>query len=189
MTFASHKKRIVEQDGQKCEVDAIAVHCAMLCLQPSANTTHTMSVGHEKFLDQQDKHKEYEDKTCRPGHACMSSEYTARVAMASMIKVALYKYLSVVFGSLAMGQMMTPLTFGSWQKARRRGCNAGEVCARRLFFFSGCTWKSTGVYTQCVCQVTIERYLAFTKLGFHEGQSTVASFSSQVLFQTSDAPT
>ena len=32
--------------------------------------------------------------TCRPEHACMSSEHTARVAMASIFKVALYKYLS-----------------------------------------------------------------------------------------------
>ena len=32
------------------------------------------------------------------------------------------------------------------------------------------------------------QYLAFKKLGFFERQSTVSSFSSQVLFQTSDAP-
>ena len=69
----------------------------MLCLQPSANTTHTISVGHEKLLDQQDKHKKKEDKTCWPEHACMSSEYTARVAVASIFKVALYKYLSGSF--------------------------------------------------------------------------------------------
>ena len=83
--------------------------------------------------------------------------------------------------------MMTPLTFGSWQKARGRGCNAGEVCARLSFQVA--LGRAPGVYRQCVCQVTIERYLAFRKLGFLERQSTVSSFSSQVLFQTSDAPT
>ena len=36
-----------------------------------------------------------------------------------------------------LGQMLRPLmiTVGSWQKGRGRGCNAGEVCARRLFLF------------------------------------------------------
>ena len=76
--------------------------------------------------------------------------------------------------------MLRPLTIGSWQKAGGRGCNAGEVCARRLFFFfvSGCIWKSTGGVhpTQCVCEMTIERYLAFKKLGFLEQQTTVSSF-------------
>ena len=60
--------------------------------------------------------------------------------------------------------MLRPLTIGSWQKARRRGCKAGEVCARRLFFVvvvSGCPWKSTGGVhaTQCVCEMTIAERL------------------------------
>ena len=78
-------------------------------------------------------------------------------------------------------------------KQAGRGCNAGEVCSRRLLF-SGCTWKemlgrAPGVYTQCVCEVTIERYLSFKQLGFLERQSTVSSFSSQVVCQARDAPT
>ena len=35
----------------------------------------------------------------------------------------------------SLWQMMRSLTIGSWQKARGRGYNAGEVCARRLFCF------------------------------------------------------
>ena len=66
----------------------------VLCLQPSANTTYTISAGHENLLDQQDKLKKKEDKTCQPEHACISSEYTARVAMGRLFKVALYKYLT-----------------------------------------------------------------------------------------------
>ena len=71
-------------------------------------------------------------------------------------------------------------------KGNRLQCR--RILCQEAFFFSGCTWKSTGVYTQCVCKVTIERYLEFKKLGFLEWQSTVP-FSSQVLFQTSDART
>ena len=82
--------------------------------------------------------------------------------------------------------MMRPLTIGSWQKARGRG--TGEVCPRRLFF-QVALGRAPGVYTQCVREVTIERYLALKKLGFFERQSTVFSVSSQVLFQTSDAST
>ena len=46
--------------------------------------------------------------------------------------------------------MLRPLTIGSWQKARGRGCNAGEVCARRLFFLlcQVALGKAPGVYTQ-----------------------------------------
>ena len=37
--------------------------------------------------------------------------------------------------------------------------------------------KHRGVHaTQCVCEMTIERYLAFKKLGFLEQQTTVSSF-------------
>ena len=77
--------------------------------------------------------------------------------------------------------MLRPLTIGSLQKGRGRGCNAGEVCARRLFFclfVSGCTWESTGGVhaTQWVCEMTTERYLAFKRLGFLEQQTTVSSF-------------
>ena len=79
--------------------------------------------------------------------------------------------------------MLRPLTIGSWQKARGRGCNAGEVCARRLFFC--CCWKSTGGVhaTQCVCEMTIERYLTFKKLGFLEQQTTVSSFFLKYSFR------
>ena len=47
--------------------------------------------------------------------------------------------------------MLRPLTIGSWQKGRGRCCNAGEVCARRLFFFflfQVALGKAPGVYTQ-----------------------------------------
>ena len=48
--------------------------------------------------------------------------------------------------------MLRPLTIGSWQKGRGRGCNAGEVCARRLFCLFVCfrlhLEKHRGVYTQ-----------------------------------------
>ena len=81
--------------------------------------------------------------------------------------------------------MLRPLTIGSWQKGRGRDCSAGEVCARRLFFFfvSCCTWKSTGGVhaTQCVCEMTTERYLALKRLGFLEQQTTVSSFFSSTL--------
>ena len=67
--------------------------------------------------------------------------------------------------------------------------NAGEVCAsRRLFCFFRLHLEEHRVCTG-VCEVMIERYLAFKKLGFLERQSTVSSFSFQVLFQTSDNPT
>ena len=60
-----------------------------------------------------------------------------------------------------------------------------------FLFVSGCTWNSTGGVhaTQCVCEMTTERYLAFKRLGFLEQQTTVSSLFFQVLFQTSDAPT
>ena len=77
--------------------------------------------------------------------------------------------------------MLRPLTIGSWQKARGRGCNANEVCARRLFFFRLHLEKHRGHATLCVCEMTIERYLAFKKLGFLEQQTTVSSFSSSAL--------
>ena len=57
------------------------------------------------------------------------------------------------------------------------------------FFFQVALGRAPGLYTQSVCEVKIERYLAFKKLGFLERQSTVSSFSFQVLFQTSDNPT
>ena len=80
--------RLVDQLGKREGA------CTVVFATLSEHDTHTISVGHEKLLDQQDKHKKKEDKTCRPEHACMSSEYTACVAMASIFKVALYKYLS-----------------------------------------------------------------------------------------------
>ena len=79
---------------------------------------------------------------------------------------------------------MRSLTIGSWQKARGRGCNAGEVCARRLFlFFQVALGRAPGLYTQCVCKVKIEEYLAFKKLGFLERQSTVSSFLFKYSFR------
>ena len=46
-----------------------------------------------------------------------------------------------------------------------------------FFFVSGCIWKSIGVgvhATQCACEMTMERCLAFKKLGFLEQQTTVS---------------
>ena len=52
------------------------------------------------------------------------------------------------------------------RKQGGRGCNAGEICARRLFF-SGCIRKSTGVvHAVCMQPVTVETYLAFNKQAF-----------------------
>ena len=55
-----------------------------------------------------------------------------------------------------LGQLLRPLTIGSWQKGRGRGCNAGEVCARRLFLvcFRLHLEKHRGVYTQRSVYVT-----------------------------------
>ena len=86
--------------------------------------------------------------------------------------------------------MLRPLTIGSWQKGRGRGCNAGEVCARRLFFCC-CLFHvalgispSGGVHaTQCVCEMTTERCLAFKRLGFLEQQTTVSSFFLKYSFR------
>ena len=80
--------------------------------------------------------------------------------------------------------MLRPLTIGSWQKGRGRGCNAGEVCARRLFFvclFQVALGKAHA--TQCVCKMTTERYLAFKRLGFLEQQTTVSSFFLKYSFR------
>ena len=46
--------------------------------------------------------------------------------------------------------MMTRLTHGSWQKARGRGCKAGEVCARRLFFRLHLEEHPGGVHAVCM---------------------------------------
>ena len=54
---------------------------------------------------------------------------------------------------------------------------------RRLFVFQVALGRARGLYTQCVCEVTIERYLAFKKLGFLERQSTVSSFSFKHSFR------
>ena len=74
---------------------------------------------------------------------------------------------------------------GSWQKARGRGCNAGEVCARRLLFFQVALWKSTG-FVHAVC-MRGDDWQIFgvqdARPGFLERQSTVSSFTFQVLFQ------
>ena len=95
-----------------------------------------------------------------------------------------------VYPCRRLGQMMRPLTIRSWRKTRGRGCNAGEFCARRLFFFSGCTWKSTGgVHAVCM------RGDDWEILGVQETWLSwmaidCALFSSyQVFFQMSDAPT
>ena len=73
-----------------------------------------------------------------------------------------------VYPHRRLGQMRRPLTIRSWRKARGRDCNAGEFCAMRLFFFQVTLGRAPGVNTQCVCEVTIERYLEFKKLGFLE---------------------
>ena len=57
-----------------------------------------------------------------------------------------------------------------------------------LLFIQVALGSAPGLYRQCVCEVMIERYLAFKKLGFLERQSTVSSFSFQVLFQTRSNP-
>ena len=89
---------------------------------------------------------------------------------------------------------------GKMLRCRRTLCQEAFFFFFFFFFFfvvvvvvvvvavSGCTWKSTGG-VHAVCEVTIERYLAFKKLGFLGRQTTVFSFSSQVLFQTSGAQT
>ena len=59
-----------------------------------------------------------------------------------------------------------------------------SLCQAAFLFFQVALGSAPGLYRQCVCEVTIERYLAFKKLGFLERQSTVSSFSFQVLFQT-----
>ena len=79
-----------------------------------------------------------------------------------------------------------------WKLAESKGKRLQRrrsLCQEAFFFFRLHLEERRGLYTQCVCQVTIERYLAFRKLGFLERQLTVSSFSSQVLFQTSDAQT
>ena len=60
---------------------------------------------------------------------------------------------AVVFGSL--GRMMTPLTLEAGRKQGEEVAMQAKFVPGGFFFFSGCTWKSNGVYTQCVCQVTI----------------------------------
>ena len=61
----------------------------LLCLQPSANTTHTISVGHAELLDHQDKKKKEGKHVGLSMHACPVS--TLHV----LLWQALYKYLSV----------------------------------------------------------------------------------------------
>ena len=68
------------------------------------------------------------------------------------------------------------------RKGKRLQCRR-SLCQEAFFFclfVSGCTWKSTGGVhaTQCVCEMTTERYLAFKRLGFLEQQTTVSSFYS-----------
>ena len=81
-------------------------------------------------------------------------------------------------------------------KSQRLQCRR-SLCQEALNFFLVCfrlhlEKHRGGVHaTQCVCEMTTERYLAFNckKLGFLEQQTTVSSFFPQVLFQTGDAPT
>ena len=87
---------------------------------------------------------------------------------------------AVVFGSL--GRMMTPLTLEAGRKQ-------GEEVATQAkfvpggFFFSGCTWKSNGVYTQCVCQVTIERYIPVLGSAFLNGNRLCPLFLLKYSFK------
>ena len=50
-------------------------------------------------------------------------------------------------------------------------------------FFQVALGRAPGLYTQCVCEVKIERHLAFKKLGFLERQSTVSSFLFKYSFR------
>ena len=52
-----------------------------------------------------------------------------------------------------------------------------------LFLFQVALGKAPGVYTQCVCEMTIERYLSFKNLGFLEQQTTVSSFFLKYSFR------
>ena len=94
---------------------------------------------------------------------------------------------AVVFGSLEFGNDDTTHFWKLAESKGKRLQRRRSLCQEA--FFEVALGRAPGVYTQCGCQVTIERYLAFRKLGFLERQSTVSSFSSQVLFQTSYAPT
>ena len=73
------------------------------------------------------------------------------------------------------------------RKGKRLQCRR-SLCQEAVFFFlfvSCCTWKSTGGVhaTQCVCEMTTERYLAFKRLGFLEQQTTVSSFFLKYSFR------
>ena len=74
-------------------------------------------------------------------------------------------------------------------EGRRLQLTQAKFVPGGFLFFLVALGRAPGLYTQCVCEVKIEKYLAFKKLGFLERQSTVSSFSFQVLFQTSDNPT
>ena len=70
---------------------------------------------------------------------------------------------------------------GKGLQCRRSLCQEAFL----LFFVSGCIWNRTGCVhaTQCVCEMTIERYLAFKKLSFLEQQTTVSSFFLKYSFR------
>ena len=92
-----------------------------------------------------------------------------------------------------LGQMLRPLTIGSWQKGSGRGCNAGEVCARRLFFFF-CFRLHLEKHRGCTRNAVCMRDDDWEILGVQEARLSWTAndcvlFFSQVLFQTSDAPT
>ena len=75
--------------------------------------------------------------------------------------------------------MMRSLTVS--EAGRKRGekvtTQAKFVSGGFFCFFQVALGRAPGLYTHCVCEVKIERYLAFKKLGFLERQSTVSSFS------------
>ena len=83
-----------------------------------------------------------------------------------------------------LGQMMRPLTIGSWQKARGRVCNAGEVCARKLSFFQVALGRAPpGVYTQCVCEVTV--LIESLVLGVQDARLSWTSINRVLFFLSS----
>ena len=161
-----HGKRILPE--KKC---SLSCSCLRAC-----ELFHRPVLWNLERLDT--SRKQVQCHRCFFSPACLpSSKWDESTKHVDALRESVMFAPAVVFGSL--GQMMTPLTFGSWQKVRgrqKRLQRRRSLCQEA--FFHVALGRAPGVYTQCVCQVTIERYLAFRKLGFLERQSTVSSFSS-----------
>ena len=118
----------------------------------------------------------------RIGCACLPSESTTHIDVLRE---------SVMFAPpSSLGQMTRPLTIGSWQKARGRGCNTSEVCARRLFFFRlhleehwGGGGGGRGVHAVCMrgAPVTIDRCWHSRNLAFLNANRLCPLFLSSTL--------